>query len=468
MNFIGVEFGYSQKTPAPNGSTVSRPGTDGQRDFYSILEHIDHDSPQEHQGLQTDQAVENRKNDGSLRESVRDRKDSPSHDREGEASKQANQKADKDAALTAVETRPVKRPAGKDTKPALLRRDKVLEHVKRKDLRQKSDNNPGKDLDLSSFLQGGAFEEAKELKPGSGGKTAFLGLKDLGLREKDVRTVLLDRAKAHESGLGMVMAQEGGEAGEIRKGGFSALNARKSQSLKMTSLRERLTKGKGREKDALEEALSQRRQNHEPRVSIVDLRETKLRELLGQAPVDGGQSEETGELLELGGEAPDIKQGFHMQDTSELRMRHDAPLASGEANRFRQFMKEQGNADIVRDAKLTIKDESTGEIRLILKPERLGEVRIRLSLEDNRIAGRIIVENNTVREYFQANMADLLQEFEASGFGNTSLDVFVRQDQSHGGREKAPQYSVQEAAETFEQAVGHFNGQDESLVNLMV
>jgi hypothetical protein len=98
---------------------------------------------------------------------------------------------------------------------------------------------------------------------------------------------------------------------------------------------------------------------------------------------------------------------------------------------LRQF-REEGNARIVRSARVILKDGNEGEIRLILKPERLGEVRIRLHLQDNLIAGRVFVENSSVREAFENNMGNLAEAFEQSGFEFAGLDVSV----SGGGEDK--------------------------------
>ncbi|WP_319561872.1 flagellar hook-length control protein FliK [Marispirochaeta sp.] len=100
-------------------------------------------------------------------------------------------------------------------------------------------------------------------------------------------------------------------------------------------------------------------------------------------------------------------------------------------------LKDEGNAEILKKAQFVLKDRDQGEIRLILKPEKLGEVRIRLNLTDNRhIAGRIIVENNSVREVFQENMEALNRAFRENGFQTTGLDVSVGQREGFSGRRR--------------------------------
>lgn len=84
-----------------------------------------------------------------------------------------------------------------------------------------------------------------------------------------------------------------------------------------------------------------------------------------------------------------------------------------------------GNERIVRSARILLRNQHSGEIRLILKPERLGEVRIRLEMKDKLIGGRIFVENDSVREAFQKNLPELSAAFQSSGFDVGSLEVSV-------------------------------------------
>jgi flagellar hook-length control protein FliK len=104
-------------------------------------------------------------------------------------------------------------------------------------------------------------------------------------------------------------------------------------------------------------------------------------------------------------------------------------LPSRAAGELAKALREGGNSEILKRAQITLKDANQGEIRLILKPERLGEVRIRLNLSDRHIAGRIIVENSSVREAFQENMEALNRAFRESGYQTAGLEVSV------GGRE---------------------------------
>ena len=102
-----------------------------------------------------------------------------------------------------------------------------------------------------------------------------------------------------------------------------------------------------------------------------------------------------------------------------------ASAGSDARSQLEQMLREQGNSEIVRQARVILKDDHAGELRLTLKPERLGSVRIRMELEDNRVDLRILVENSNVRDAFRETLTELQQSFEAEGFdiGQFSVDV---------------------------------------------
>ena len=64
-------------------------------------------------------------------------------------------------------------------------------------------------------------------------------------------------------------------------------------------------------------------------------------------------------------------------------------------------------------------------MRLILKPESLGRVRINLNLNNDHIAGRIIVENSSVKDMFESNLQNLQNAFKSEGYASASLEVSV-------------------------------------------
>jgi flagellar hook-length control protein FliK len=81
--------------------------------------------------------------------------------------------------------------------------------------------------------------------------------------------------------------------------------------------------------------------------------------------------------------------------------------------------------EMVRQIGIILKEGNTGEIRLVLRPEHLGQVRVRLSLGESSLEGRIVVENNSVKELLEAGLDSLKNALRQEGFQTASLDVSV-------------------------------------------
>ncbi len=108
---------------------------------------------------------------------------------------------------------------------------------------------------------------------------------------------------------------------------------------------------------------------------------------------------------------------------------------------LQRHLAEQGNRQIVRQSGIILKDNNSGEIRLVLKPENLGNVRIQLQMQDNTITGKIIVDNSAVKTAFDQNMEDLYKSFKESGFDNASLNVEVGGGKSGQKQERDDGYT---------------------------
>ena len=91
-------------------------------------------------------------------------------------------------------------------------------------------------------------------------------------------------------------------------------------------------------------------------------------------------------------------------------------------------LKDQGSVEILREAKILVKEGQSGEIKLVLRPQELGTVKINLILENKHIVGRIFVENNIVKEALQTAFGDLKEVFAQQGMDLGALDVFVSQE----------------------------------------
>jgi len=92
---------------------------------------------------------------------------------------------------------------------------------------------------------------------------------------------------------------------------------------------------------------------------------------------------------------------------------------------FQQYLVDKGYGQLVDQARVVLKDQNAGEIRMTLFPESLGKVKVSLNLNDNTLAGQIFVENQTVKDVFQSNMDGLLQAFSDGGWNDVSLQVSV-------------------------------------------
>jgi len=111
--------------------------------------------------------------------------------------------------------------------------------------------------------------------------------------------------------------------------------------------------------------------------------------------------------------------------------------------------------EIVQQSRIILQDGGKGEIRLILKPESLGRVRIRINIKDNSIEGRILVENNSVRELFEGNLEHLKNALRSEGFGAAALEVAVSGEKSgrDPAKEEFPAMSKDGASDEFERSM---------------
>jgi flagellar hook-length control protein FliK len=101
------------------------------------------------------------------------------------------------------------------------------------------------------------------------------------------------------------------------------------------------------------------------------------------------------------------------------------PVAPQDAAAFQKFLVEKGYGQLVEQARIILKNDNQGEIRMTLYPETLGKIKVALNLSDSHLAGEIFVENQTVKEILQDNMGQLLQSFREGGFGDMNIQVSV-------------------------------------------
>ncbi|MFP4329771.1 MAG: flagellar hook-length control protein FliK [Spirochaetaceae bacterium] len=131
-----------------------------------------------------------------------------------------------------------------------------------------------------------------------------------------------------------------------------------------------------------------------------------------------------------------------------------------------RFLRDSGYQEIVRNARVMLREGGNGELRLNLSPKELGSVRIQLQLEDSHIAGRIIVENSTVREVFEQNLEQLQRAFQSQGLETGRLEVSV---QERGAGQQGHRHRRGGGARVFEEHTARLPEQfyEDSRVNLM-
>ena len=129
--------------------------------------------------------------------------------------------------------------------------------------------------------------------------------------------------------------------------------------------------------------------------------------------------------------------------------------------------------EVVRHTGIILREGGSGEIRLLLKPESLGAVRIRLSLGESSLEGRIVVENNTVKDLMEASLEHLKQALRAGGFQSAALEVTVG-NRHNGHQAESPPSVVRVAGAGYrelEAAVAplmELISLEPSLINLVV
>lgn len=92
---------------------------------------------------------------------------------------------------------------------------------------------------------------------------------------------------------------------------------------------------------------------------------------------------------------------------------------------------------IVRQAKVMLKEAEQAEIRLIIRPPELGRVRINLQMEHGHIAGRILVDNGSVREVVEQNLAALQRAFEEAGLEVGDFEVSARDARDEAANDRS-------------------------------
>jgi hypothetical protein len=205
---------------------------------------------------------------------------------------------------------------------------------------------------------------------------------------------------------------------------------------------EKLSKRPG-EKSTVKNEIS----GKQGKLSVLDLRESRH----GLSKIEQTKTKQAGSSVALENQKLPSDQLEQMRSDSNeaakpivVELTHVKDNFSGESktlttttgSALMKQLEESVNNKIVKQSSIILKNDNSGEIKLILKPEALGKVRIRLSLNDNRIAGQIIVENSAVKEIFEQNLQNLERAFKENGFDTAALNVSVGGDGAGSGDRK--------------------------------
>ena len=90
-------------------------------------------------------------------------------------------------------------------------------------------------------------------------------------------------------------------------------------------------------------------------------------------------------------------------------------------------------AGVVRQANVLLSGNDRAEIRLIIRPPELGRVRIQLSVDGDHIAGRVLVDNGTVRQAIEQHVVQLQRSFAEAGLELGEFEVAGGGPDRHSG-----------------------------------
>jgi flagellar hook-length control protein FliK len=178
----------------------------------------------------------------------------------------------------------------------------------------------------------------------------------------------------------------------------------------------------------------------------------------------------------------------HSQGSGNVRLFQLADIGSNVANRLDgqtsmtqvSATPSQGRGfsaltdQIVKQTGILLKDNNSGEIRLVLKPEHLGQLRIKIDMNNNSLTGKIFVQNHDALRLVQQNLDSLARALRDSGFTTAELNVSVggkdAGERKRGGSSPLPSVRPVGEVKDFDNGAGaaEITGSTYSLVNLVI
>jgi len=173
-----------------------------------------------------------------------------------------------------------------------------------------------------------------------------------------------------------------------------------------------------------------------PRVVVVDLRRSQSGESISAA-LKNPAARESGEQASRQPGSETAGKDFGSMLREQAGSPAPSPARTAAPPAAEPLLPERLFPEIVRHTGIILKEGNSGEIRLVLRPEHLGQVRVRLSLGESSLEGRILVENESVRQLLEAGLEELKQALRQEGFQTASLDVSVADRRSDSDKEAA-------------------------------
>ena len=259
----------------------------------------------------------------------------------------------------------------------------------------------GKEVDLSKLFAADKMCEAEGREKTAhvkGGKKGAGELLLKGAARRDVAVKSLEESEEKE---------------KIAEGDEKTARTEKSVTLKPVERELPFVEKKEDSPPEAEKAVQDR--NPGPRVVVIDLRKHKEK----QEPSVGQKQDksfsdkfDSGKVYSLEEEGAArlfgrVESGEKSSSIFEQGKEISSPAGRQAVEKFQEALRNE----VVKQSTFVLKDNGGGELRLVLKPESLGRVRINLNMNNNHIAGRIIVENSSVQEMFESNLQNLHEAF---------------------------------------------------------
>ncbi|MDA3822664.1 MAG: flagellar hook-length control protein FliK, partial [Bacteroidales bacterium] len=82
--------------------------------------------------------------------------------------------------------------------------------------------------------------------------------------------------------------------------------------------------------------------------------------------------------------------------------------------------------EIIKNAKVYVKDSKNGSFTVKLNPKELGNVNVNLGLENGTLHGKFLVENEGAKQLLMSNIENFIQQLKDAGVDVGSFDVDVK------------------------------------------